>query len=171
MRTLPAQLLVLAVIFLPLTAKADSVDNFVLTNTFGDTISFSLPASPPLFGPDNPYLFETFPIKLSFKPPLFGNTILDGQIVFYSALSDGGLDVIIDHPGGPTSIIDNGDLLYSGTTIAPTFLIGTFNIGPDTLTITPQAAPVPELSSFILMGIGIFAFAAHSLWSRFAAIR
>jgi PEP-CTERM motif len=156
MRNLLAKLLVLAATSLPLAAHADPIDNFLLTDTAGDTISFSLPASPPVFGPSNPLLFETFPVVLSFDPAFFGNNTLDGQILFYSALGGGGLNVMIFHPGGTTQIIDHGDLLYSGTTTDPTFLTGTFNVGSDTLTITPQTGPVPEPSTLVLLATGTF---------------
>jgi hypothetical protein len=136
---------------LPLTAHADTIDNF---NISGGSITFSLPATPPIFGPSNTNLFETFPVSLFFNPTFFGNKSLDGQIIFYSALDGGGLEVLIFHPGGTTSLIDHGDLLYSGTTADPTFLTGDFNIGFDTLTITPQAGPTPEPSTLVLLATG-----------------
>jgi len=155
MRNLLPKLLVLAATSLPIAARADPIDNFILTDTAGGTITFSLPASPPVFGPSSPFLFETFPVLLSFNPPYFGNKTLDGQILFYSALGGGGLNVMIYHPGGTTPIIDHGDLLYSGTTTDPTFLTGTFHVGTDTLTITPQAGrPVPEPSTLVLLATG-----------------
>jgi hypothetical protein len=154
MRNLLPKLLVFAAISLPIAAHADSIDNFTLTDIAGGTITFSLPASPPVFGPSSPFLFEPFPVLLSFDPTFFGNTNLDGQILFYSALGGGGLDVIISHPGGTTPILDHGDLLYAGTTADPTFLTGSFHVGADTLTITPQAGPVPEPSSLVLLATG-----------------
>jgi PEP-CTERM motif len=157
MRNLLPKLLVLAATSLPVAAHADTIDDFVLTGPIGDTITFSLPASPPIFGPSSPFLFETFPVLLSFNPPYFGSKNLDGQILFYSALGGGGLNVMIYHPGGTTPILDHGDLLYSGTTTAPTFLTGTFNVGSDTVTITPQTGPVPEPSTLTLLGTGIIA--------------
>ena len=156
MRNLLPKLLVLAAAALPMAAHADTIDDFVLTDPIGDTIAFSLPASPPIFGPTSPFLFETFPVVLSFSPPYFGSKNLDGQILFYSALGGGGLNVLISHPGGITAVLDHGDLLYSGTTADPTFLTGTFHVGSDTLTITPQAAPssTPEPSTLILLATG-----------------
>ena len=157
MRNLLPKLLVLAATFLPIAAHADPLDptdNFILTDIFGDTITFSLPASPPVFGPSSTFLFETFPVLLSFNPPYFGNKNLDGQILFYSVLGGGGLNVMISRPGGTTPIIDHGDLLYSGTTANPTFLIGTFHVGSDILTITPQTAPTPEPSTLVLLATG-----------------
>jgi hypothetical protein len=44
--------------------------------------------------------------------------------------------------------------LYTGTTTDPTFLTGTFNVGSDTLTITPQTGLVPEPSTLILLATG-----------------
>jgi hypothetical protein len=155
MRNLLPKLLVLAATALPIAAHADTIDNFVLTDIAGDTITFSLPASPPIFGPSSPFLFETFPVLLSFNPPFFGNNNLDGQILFYSALDGSGLNVLISHPGGTTPILDHGDLLYAGTTADPTFLTGTFHVGTDTLTITPQAGPVPEPYPLVLLATGI----------------
>jgi hypothetical protein len=156
MRNLLPKLLVLAATSLPIAAHADTIDNFTLTDIFGDTITFSLPASPPVFGPSSPFLFETFPVLLSFNPPYFGSKNLDGQILFYSVLGGGGLNVLISHPGGTTPVLDHGDLLNSGTTADPTFLTGTFNVGSDTLTITPQAAPssTPEPSTLVLLVTG-----------------
>jgi hypothetical protein len=153
MRNLLPKLLLLAATALPIAAHADPIDNFTLTDIVGDTITFSLPASPPV-GPSDPYLFETYTVVLSFNPTYFGNKNLDGQIVFYSALGGGGLNVMIYHPGLPTQIIDQGDLLYSGTTTDPTFLTGTFHFGSDTLTITPQTGPVPEPSTLALLATG-----------------
>ena len=154
MRNLLRNLLVLAATTLPIAAHADPIDNFTLTDIFGDTIAFSLPASPPVFGPSNPFLFETFTLPLSFNPAFFGNTTLDGQILFYSALAGGGLEVMIYHPGGTTPVTDHGDLLYSGTTANPTFLTGTFHVGSDTLTISPQTGPVPEPYPLVLLATG-----------------
>ena len=154
MRNPLLKLVVLAAISLPIAAHADPIDDFILTYGFGDTITFSLPASPPVFGPSNPLLFETFPVLLSFDPAFFGNKNLDGQLVFYSESLGGGLKFIISHPGGgPTELTDHGDLLYSGTTAEPTFLTGTFNVG-DVLTITPQTGPAPEPSPLVLLATG-----------------
>jgi PEP-CTERM motif len=154
MRNLLPKLLVLAAAALPMAAHADTIDDFVLTDPIGDNIAFSLPASPPIFGPTSPFLFETFPVVLSFSPPYFGSKNLDGQILFYSALGGGGLNVLISHPGGTTPVLDHGDLLYSGTTANPTFLTGTFHVGTDTLTITPETAPTPEPSTLVLLATG-----------------
>jgi hypothetical protein len=154
MRNLLPRLLVLAASSLPIAVRADTIDNFTLTDISGGTMTFSLPASPPVFGPSNPFLFETFTLPLSFNPAFFGNTTLDGQILFYSTLAGGGLNVMIYHPGGTTPIVDHGDLLYSGTTANPTFLTGTFHVGSDILTITPQTAPTPEPSTLVLLATG-----------------
>jgi len=154
MRNLLPKLLVLAATALPIAAHADPIDNFTLTDIVGDTITFSLPASPPVFGPSDPDLFETFPVFLSFNPTFFGNKILEGQILFSSALGGGGLTVLIFHPGSTTAITDQGDLLYSGTTTDPTFLTGTFHLGSDTLTIIPEAGRVPEPSTLALLATG-----------------
>ena len=174
MRNLVAKLLILAAAALPIAAHADPldpIDNFTLTDPIGDTITFSLPASPPIFGPTSTFLFETFPVLLSFNPPYFGSKNLDGQILFYSVLGGGGLDVLISHPGGTTPVLDHGDLLYSGTTADPTFLTGTFNVGADTLTITPEtstaATPEPASVSLLATGaLGILSVAARRRRAR-----
>jgi hypothetical protein len=153
-KTLFTLALLASALSLPLAAHADTIDDFVLTDTPGDTIAFSLPASPPVFGPSSSFLFETFPVVLSFNPLYFGNATLDGQILFYSALGGGGLNVLISHPGGITAVLDHGDLLYSGTTADPTFLTGTFHVGSDILTITPETAPTPEPSTLVLLATG-----------------
>jgi hypothetical protein len=153
MRSLLPKLLVAATA-LPIAAHADTLDDFVLTDPIGDTIAFSLPASPPVFGPSEPDQFETFPVLISFSPPYFGSKFLDGQLIFYSTLAGGGLEVMFFHPGGTTRFTDHGDLLYSGTTAAPTFLTGTFHVGSDTLTITPETAPTPEPSTLALLVTG-----------------
>jgi len=155
MRNLLPKLLVLAATSLPIAARADTIDDFVLTDTVGETIAFSLPASPPVFGPSEPDQFETFPVLMSFNPPYFGSKFLDGQLIFYSTVAGGGLEVMFFHPGGTTRFTDHGDLLFSGTTTNPTFLTGTFNVGSDTLTITPQGAPAPEPSTLVLLATGI----------------
>jgi hypothetical protein len=156
MRNLLPKLLVLAAASLPIAAHADTLDDFVLTDPIGDIIAFSLPASPPVFGPSEPDQFETFPVLMSFNPPYFGSKFLDGQLIFYSTLAGGGLEVMFFHPGGTTQFTDHGDLLYSGTTADPTFLTGTFHVGSDILTITPQTGPVPEPSTLALFATGIF---------------
>jgi len=140
---------------LPLTAHADTIDDFVLTDPIGDTITFSLPASTPVFGPSEPGQFETFPVLMSFNPPYFGSEFLDGQLIFYSTLAGGGLEVMFFHPGGTTRFTDHGDLLYAGTTADPTFLNGIFNVETDTLTITPETGPVPEPYPLVLLATGV----------------
>jgi len=157
MRYLLPKLLVLAATALSIAAHADTIDDFVFTDALGDTITFSLPASPLVFGPSEPDQFETFPVLMSFNPPYFGSKFLDGQLIFYSTLAGGGLKVMFFHPGGATQFTDHGDLLYSGTTADPTFLTGTFNVGSDTLTITPQTGPVPEPSTLVLLTTGTLA--------------
>ena len=154
MRNLLPKLFVLAATALPIAAHADTIDDFVLTDPTGSTIAFSLPASPPVFGPSEPDQFETFPVLMSFDPPYFGSKFLDGQLIFYSAPAGGGLEVMFFHPGGTTQFTDHGDLLYSGTTADPTFLTGTFHVGSDTLTITPQAGSTPEPSTLVLLATG-----------------
>ena len=92
---------------------------------------------------------------MSFNPAFFGSKNLDGQLIFYSTLAGGGLEVMFFHPGGTTQFTDPGDLLYAGTTADPTFLTGTFNVGTDTVTITPQTGPVPEPYPLVLLATGV----------------
>ena len=138
MRNLLPKLLVLTAIALPIAARADTLDTFNISN---GSITFTLPATPPVSGPSDPDIFETFPVLLSFDPSFCGNPTLDGQIVFYSALEGGGLEVVIFHPGGTTSLIDHGDLLYSGTTADPTFCLPE----PSTSATTPSPSLLKRL--------------------------
>jgi hypothetical protein len=177
-----------SILILPLTAHADTIDDFLLTGG-GHTISYSLPATT-IFpdGPSIEFFYAT------------GTGSIDG-ISGYSLL--GGYDAIISPIGtmqlfvpqaifGYSTILFQGPQLTSTITVpsddpfnpfnlASTFVPGTYSLigngyssplesGPDvpyTFTITPQTATAvtPEPSPLALLGTGILGLAG------FAAIR
>jgi len=152
---------------LPLTAHADTIDDFVLTGN-GTTATFSLPASPP----GNPF---TCPpgnnaclpgSKTSFSVSTLVTT--DGipteeGITFPTSLFSGGLLI------GPPIERFLGPQLFAPDAANPTFLIGTFTLTLDdlsapeilhyTLTITPETStdPTPEPSTLLLFATGLAA--------------
>jgi hypothetical protein len=152
---------------LPLTAHADTIDDFVLTGN-GEIITFSLPASPPG--------------NLSTCPTGIVTSCLPGSQTDFSAftvVTINGVSALegIDFPtghflGGLSLGLDPGRLLgnqlFTPDAANPTFLIGTFDlskINPSgdppffdyTLSITPEAstASTPEPSTFALLGTGL----------------
>jgi hypothetical protein len=163
---------------LPLTAHADTIDDFVLTG--GHTITFSLPASPTDV---LPVLLMGGPATIGFN--LGGAVTFDGQtfeepIEFLNNFQPGAAGLFLGVPGGPDHFF--GQILYSGSTSAPTFLTGTFNLSlidalanpplvSYTLTITPETstAPTPEPASLTLLAtgaLGIISVAARRRRAR-----
>jgi hypothetical protein len=157
---------------LPLAAHADAIDDFLITGN-GNTITFSLPASPtdvfvptgaggviagffPIPGPTVTINGITFPSSQNLE-------FFSGQLFYVG----GGLNLVAA-PGEIFTLV--GPVLYSGSSYTPTFLTGTFDLhqfqtfpSPDyTVTITPESTPpaVPEPSALLLFATG----AAGLLW-------
>ena len=172
---------------LPLTAHADTIDDFTLTGD-GHTITFSAPA---IYSAPNPshMVTATLPDIASSVNGVGGSSLF---ISFYlpSYPFRSGLDFEITpslSTGVPGSFsqyqLTGPDLieLLPGTT--PTFTVaeflpGTYSLStffvipqnteggiPFTLTITPEAASTPEPSTFALMTTGILG-AVTALKSR-----
>ncbi len=146
---------------LPLAAHADNIDDFLITGN-GNTITFSLPASPTDvfvstgaggviggFSPIPAPLVTTNGVTTTS-----GMEFLSGNIFFVGA----GIQLY----GDDLTLV--GQLLYSGSAYTPTFLTGTFDLHqfqafPNvdyTLTITPESTPpaVPEPSALLLFATG-----------------
>ncbi|WP_433974198.1 PEP-CTERM sorting domain-containing protein [Tunturiibacter lichenicola] len=148
---------------LPLAAHADAVDDFLITGN-GNTITFSLPASPTdvfvstgaggVIGG-----FSPIPAPLATFNGVTSSSsmeFLSGNIFFV------GPGIQLFTSGGALTLV--GELLYSGSAYTPTFLTGTFDLHqfqafPNvnyTLTITPESTPptVPEPSALLLFATG-----------------
>lgn len=169
-KTLFTTLFVSALI-LPLTAHADTIDDFVLTGN-GETITFSLPASPPGNLSTCPTGIITSCLP-GFETNFTASTLvtIDGvsteQLIdFPTGMFLGGLSIGLN----PGRLV--GDQLFQPDAGDPTFLTGTFDLssiptpgGPPlpidyTLTITPETAPptVPEPSTLALLATGALGF-------------
>jgi hypothetical protein len=145
--------------FFPLAAHADAIDDFLITGN-GNTITFSLPASPTdvfVSTGAGGVIGGFFPIP---APPVTGNgTTSTTSMEFFSGdLFFVGPGIEFDADGETFTLV--GELLYSGSAYTPTFKTGTFDLHQFeafptedyTLTITPESAPpsVPEPSSLLL---------------------
>jgi hypothetical protein len=162
---------------IPLTAQADTIDDFVLTGG-GNIITFSAPASFTVF--NHPHLVSAslanvatsvnglsgYSSNLTFY---LNNEVGRGGLDFYlTSISGGGPDTYTDYTltGADVAslVIPNLDpqatvIFLPGTYSLPQFFSGipqntqggiTFS-----LTITPEAASTPEPSTFAMMATGI----------------
>jgi hypothetical protein len=159
---------------LPLTAHADTINDFVLTGD-GHTITYSLPGSAIIM--DHPHA-----VWLTASAP----ATIDG-IQGYNVPGEYYLPIIGNLPGivlGVPSSIEGGSLVFYGqwvlqvSEVIPvsnpsfshpddllvTFVPGTYNLNlghlgvpptPYTLTITAESAATPEPSTFALLGTGL----------------
>ena len=138
-------------------AKADS-DNFVLTDGT-NTMSWTLPSSPipTLVNVGGGSNFVVAPTAILEN----GTTTVTQALEFYTTAQQGGFS---DFPEIPVTTFDTfGAQIFSGTTAAPTFVVGdyTFTSPFDNWTLSNatnldlKISTVPEPSSILLLGAGL----------------
>ena len=158
-------------------AYADAMDDFVLTGG-GNTITFTLPASPPgnmmTCPPNSPSCLpgsQTF-FSVSTLVTLNNATPTTETIDFPTMRFAGGLQILF--PGDPLALL--GNQLYTPDAANPTFRTdGPFFLSQIvqgnppfvsyTLTITPEATSTPEPSTIALVATGLVSLVG------FAAVR
>ena len=167
--------LLASALIIPLTAHADTIDDFVITGG-GNLITFSLPASPP----GN---LRTCPtgIITSCLPGSETDFSVSTLVTFDGVTTLESIDFPTGRFGGGLSLtqirlFSNIGDLFTPDAANPTFLIGSFNlnaINPSgnppiiayDLTITPEtSAATPEPSSLALLAtgaLGLIAFTAR----------
>lgn len=164
-RTLAAAFLLAAS---TLAAHAATIFDFTLTNGT-DVVTFSLPSSPV---PDRVnvtyagFTLDAVPVDLN---GLIGNYTVT---FFTGGLNGGGLCISTGDTvcNGGDILTQSGPQLYTGDEATPTLIPGSYDLknvgsanntfeGPFHLAITEQASPVPEPSTFALLGTGLLAAA------------
>lgn len=167
-----------SILILPLTAHADTIDDFLLTGG-GHTISYSLPASITI--PDSPSIEFAYAYATATIDGVPGYSLLGGYDAIASPIGDlqlfvpqaisGYSTILFQGPFFMTTELVPSDDPFNPFSIVATFTPGTYSligngysspseIGPDvpyTLTIAPQTATAvtPEPSTLALLATGI----------------
>lgn len=190
LKSLCSTLLLASVLALPLAARADAIDDFVLTGG-GHTLTYSLPATTTF--PDDPSLEFFFANATTTIDGVPSYTVFGQYDAIPSQIGTLQLQVPESIFGYP-AILFQGPLLVSTVFVPPTdpfsppnliatFIPGTYDLtgagqsfatgetGPSlpyTLTITPQTttAMTPEPSSLLLLATGVFGFAGFAAIKR-----
>jgi hypothetical protein len=163
-------------LILPLTARADAMDDFLITGN-GETITFTLPASPP------GNLSTCPPGALSCLPGSQTDFSVSTLVTINGVSAMESIDFPTGRFGGGLSLgLDPGRLfgnqqLFTPDAANPTFLIGTFDLtqtNPNpkgdppffdyTVVISPDVstAPTPEPSTLALLTTGILGLVARA---------
>jgi hypothetical protein len=163
-----------SLLVLPVAARADAIDDFVVMGN-GNTITFSLPASPPgnmmTCPPISPSCLpgsQTF-FSVSTLVTLNQGTPTPETIDFPTMRFGGGLQILF--PGNPLALL--GNQLYTPDAANPTFrtdgpffLSQTVQGNPPfvlySLTITPEATSTPEPSTIALVATGLISLMGFS---------
>lgn len=156
--------------FLPIATRADTIDDFVLVGD-GNTITFSLPSSPP----GN---LSTCPVggPISCLPGSQTAFYLSAPVVINGVTEMGSFSFPTDRFGGglrlsPLPGVLQGPQLFAPDAASPTFLPGVYTLDPFpaiggppfttyTLTIAsdPSTAATPEPSTLAMFTTGVLGF-------------